>query len=394
MTNSLDMTSVQKLGGRLGRQSGSSLGATATRTSSVDAVSANLLSAWRACSTPETGATALNAPEGLLPPLRTFGGRQGRIIPVTSDTGRNVVGIVGVHRFAPLFGLTGALPALWSSEFGPLGSPVLAPSQAEAFLSALFDQNAVSTLFLPHQYLDSAQWLAIDAAARERGYFVAIADQWHRASLRPRQGAGFVSPLSRRHKKEHRRLFRRLQELGEVRFAVARDAAALSRARANFFALEASGWKGAAKTALVSTRERRDYVDAFLTGFEQQGGVVIDELLLDDKPIASLITLSADSHAVTWKIAFDQDFARFSPGTLLMNEVTARFLREAQFDLVDSLATPNHPMIDRLWSDRVHVGHALIAKSPMVGRLRVAELKAKQSTKTFLKQLIKRRVSR
>lgn len=364
------------------------------------------LAAWRDLHASSDSATALNTPEGLIPALSAFGGKSARVLPLagpafspapsspfTGPLTGPLTGLVGVHQVAPLRGMTGSLPALWSSAFGPLGAPLVRSGQETQFLQALFEETGAAAILLPDQYLDSDSWSRLAAAATEAGTHVRVIDHWQRAVLHARAPLPLASPMSGRHQKERRRLWRRLGEQGEVRLETARTTATLAAATARFLPLEARGWKGAARTALASTEARQSFVTQLLAGFEQQGGLTIDELRVDDRSIASVIMLTAERHAVTWKIAFDPDFAKFSPGLLLMSEVTNRLLDEARFDLVDSLATPNHPMIDRLWPDKARIGQVLLAKSSLMGTLRTAEFQAKTKAKAVVKQILRRQVT-
>ena len=55
--------------------------------------------------------------------------------------------------------------------------------------------------------------------------------------------------------------------------------------------------------------------------------------------------------AFSYKTAFDEDYARFSPGVLLQRENLALLERDG-IDWVDSCAAQDHPMIDHFWRER------------------------------------------
>jgi hypothetical protein len=55
--------------------------------------------------------------------------------------------------------------------------------------------------------------------------------------------------------------------------------------------------------------------------------------------------------AYSFKTAFDEDFARFSPGVLLQAE-NLTMLERPDIFWTDSCATPDHLMIDHLWRER------------------------------------------
>ena len=65
-----------------------------------------------------------------------------------------------------------------------------------------------------------------------------------------------------------------------------------------------------------------------------------------------------------WKIAYDEDYAYYSPGTQLLVQVTNDLLRDATLTHCNSLATPNHPLIDHVWSERLTIADRLIAVKP------------------------------
>ena len=52
--------------------------------------------------------------------------------------------------------------------------------------------------------------------------------------------------------------------------------------------------------------------------------------------------------AYSFKTAFDEDYARFSPGMLLQLENLA-LLERRDLQWTDSCAVEGHPMIERLW---------------------------------------------
>jgi hypothetical protein len=74
--------------------------------------------------------------------------------------------------------------------------------------------------------------------------------------------------------------------------------------------------------------------------------------------------LRSGQSAWCWKIAYDEAFARFSPGAQLLVQVTGHLLHDTGIAQVDSLATPNHPLIDHIWRERCTMSDRLIAVKP------------------------------
>ncbi len=151
-------------------------------------------------------------------------------------------------------------------------------------------------------------------------------------------------------RKELARLRARLEELGKVTCKRSCDAPADSWI-AEFLALEASGWKGRDGTAMGSTAATRSFfVDAIRAG-HHAGKVEMLRLSLDRRPIAMLVNFMTPPGSFSFKIAFDEAFARFSPGVLVQLENFANLDRD-DLEWMDSCAVEDHPMINSLWAER------------------------------------------
>jgi CelD/BcsL family acetyltransferase involved in cellulose biosynthesis len=160
-------------------------------------------------------------------------------------------------------------------------------------------------------------------------------------------------PLAGGHRKGLRRQLRRLEETGRVNFAVASDSETAAARLEEFFALELGGWKGKRGTALASSGATAAFAREAVLNLAASGNVRIHSLRLDDRPIAALISFIAGATAYTWKIAYDEAYARFSPGVQLMLEAPAQLFADPAVMRIDSCAEPDHTMIDRLWPDRL-----------------------------------------
>jgi hypothetical protein len=95
----------------------------------------------------------------------------------------------------------------------------------------------------------------------------------------------------------------------------------------------------------------------------------VHSLTLDGKVIACLIVFVEAGIAYTWKTAYDEAYAQFSPGTLLMIDVTEQHLDDPNIMATDSCAVPDHPVMSRLWSERKPVGTIVVGLTPQADRL-------------------------
>jgi CelD/BcsL family acetyltransferase involved in cellulose biosynthesis len=185
--------------------------------------------------------------------------------------------------------------------------------------------------------------------------------------------------LGQHQHKELRRHWRRLSETGAVLFSTAMEPAAIAGAIEDFLALEARGWKGTAVTATAHRQELRHFIRTAVSELAAEGKASIDRLLVDGRAIAVTIVLRSGSSAWFWKIAYDESFARFSPGVMLSVVLTDELVEDTTIARTDSCATANHPMIDHLWCERLALCDRLIAIRPQEPFSLVRRLEALRS---------------
>ena len=77
-----------------------------------------------------------------------------------------------------------------------------------------------------------------------------------------------------------------------------------------------------------------------------------------------MVTLRSGASAWCWKIAYDESFARFSPGVQLLLDVTHMLLDDPAVARADSCATADHPMIDHIWRERLALEDRLLCVGP------------------------------
>ena len=86
---------------------------------------------------------------------------------------------------------------------------------------------------------------------------------------------------------ELRRSGRRLSDTGALLFTTASEPAAVAASVEDFFALEASGWKGEAGTAAAHHEEVTSFIKMALPRLAEEGKVAVHRLLLDGRAIAA-----------------------------------------------------------------------------------------------------------
>jgi CelD/BcsL family acetyltransferase involved in cellulose biosynthesis len=153
-------------------------------------------------------------------------------------------------------------------------------------------------------------------------------------------------------RKEIRRLQKRLAELGTVEQRLLNDGADLPRWCGDFLALEASGWKGREGSALASRPDDIAFFRASCAAAFATGRLHFLRIDLDGRAIAMLVNFRHGDGAFSFKIAFDEEMGRFSPGVLIEIANLHAVQDDPAIGWMDSCAAADHPMIDSLWAER------------------------------------------
>lgn len=163
--------------------------------------------------------------------------------------------------------------------------------------------------------------------------------------------AYYEATVRKKKRKEIKRLQSRLAELGSVTTTRLADRDDLPGWIDTYLALERSGWKGRAGSALACEPHTAAFFRDALTGAFDAGKLELLRLDLDGKPLAMLVNFLTAPGSFSFKTAFDEAFARYSPGVLIQLENLA-ILDNPAITWMDSCAAADHPMIDSLWGER------------------------------------------
>ncbi len=270
------------------------------------------------------------------------------------------------------------LPVLtgWTHPYGPLGTPLVARDWSEPVIAAWLEHVASNAtlpniMLLPRMPVTGACAAALDRVIARRGGGTRDFGRHARALLAPGSDRAeyLQHSLGGRKRKELRRQRKRLADLGVVMSASTGEPPAVMRAVDDFLALEAGGWKGRAGTAARGTEDIRKFLQTAVTDLAGEGKARVARLFLDTRAIAAIIVLRSGATAWCWKIAYDEQFARFSPGVQLLLDVTQDLLDDESIARADSCADENHPMIDHVWRERLVLADRLIRLGPDGGAM-------------------------
>jgi hypothetical protein len=111
-------------------------------------------------------------------------------------------------------------------------------------------------------------------------------------------------------------------------------------------------------------------------------------ILFNGVAIASLFAIVENGQATLGKIAYDEAYSKYSPGVLIILDATADFFADPAIFLADSNAIPDHPMINRIWRDRIGIANVMVA-GHRTGALRFAATLTAEKLRLALRKQVK-----
>lgn len=366
-------------------------------TDAVNASHSTFISAWGDLARDTAEPNAFNESWYLLPALAQF-----------DPHGKTALFVLweGAAAQSPMLGL---MPISQEKQYGRwpihnvqnwlhpnafLGSPLVRKGYEEAFWRALLahlDDMPIRGLFfhLNGLPIGGPLQMALEQVAHQQLRRSALVHSTERAmlegSITPE--AYYETAMRSKKRKELRRQKNRLAEMGALHFTRSQGAAGLEQWTGEFLALERRGWKGANGSALDCADDTRALFKAALAGAAAQGRLELLDLRLDGAPLAMLVNFLCSPAGFSYKTAFDEDYARFSPGVLLQYE-NLSLLERSDIDYCDSCAVQGHPMIDSLWTGRRAIGRYSVAigstgrRALFAGLLRAELARGRQTAKT------------
>jgi CelD/BcsL family acetyltransferase involved in cellulose biosynthesis len=266
----------------------------------------------------------------------------------------------------------------WLHFHSFLGSPLIRAGYEQVFWAALLnklDTDPWASGFLHIQGLseDGPTHQGLVAAAGALGRPCDTVHRTERALL-----ASSLSPseyyertVRKKKRKELKRLSTRMSELGRVEFRTLERADELPAWCDAFLALERSGWKGKAGSALACAPSTEAFFREAVAGAFDAEKLDFLCLELEGRPIAMLVNLLAPPGSFSFKIAYDEEHSRFSPGVLIQIK-NLRILDRGGIAWMDSCAVEDHPMINSLWGERRGIVRVTV---PLSGFRRRAEFR-------------------
>lgn len=280
------------------------------------------------------------------------------VVLVYLDDGSSstLTGLAPFEKFGRFHGIPCRGLALWKHLHGPLATPLLHRDHARETLGAMLDWAAGQARIIDLDLIDAERSFGhvLTDVLNERRAVSSVEDQFNRAFLRPRETADAYIALSQgsRQRQEYRRQRRRLSEQGAFTSRVLGAKDSVEPWLEQFFRLEAAGWKGTEKTALATQPREQEFFRSIVTSAHAMGRLHMLGLFLGDQAVALKCNFLAGGGGFALKIAYDENYSKYSPGVLLELDNIEDVHRDNRIGWMDSCACANHPMIDRLWLER------------------------------------------
>jgi CelD/BcsL family acetyltransferase involved in cellulose biosynthesis len=326
--------------------------------------------AWEALADAAVEPNPFFRPDFLLPYLQHMERRKVAICAVRNNQDGAFIALAPVARRRLGLLMPGA--TVHAGEYGPLGTPLIAPGADSDTLALLLEtataQSGTGLVALPYLRTDGPVYdMLLDIGATSSWQVAREAISLRAGHATGQTGQEQYGLLGTRRRKEIARQLRRLSETGATDFQSLDAPDEVRAAFEAFLTLEARGWKGRRGTALACDPDRQTFARAFIDKMARTGRVRIDQLTIDDIPVAMMIMLRDGHRAWSWKVAYDEKLSRFSPGAQITRYAMRRDLEEPELAEADSLAIPDHPMITPLWRGQVPYTTVLLARGAFAG---------------------------
>lgn len=327
-------------------------------TAHARALSAGQRARWAELAEDAAEANAFYAPAMLCAALDHLA-RPGAVRLVEAYRGDLLIGLLPIAVSAGYGRLPLACATNWMHRHCFFGAPVLRRGhEAEAWGEFLAQLDAApwAPHFLYLTGLDAAgaNAAALEATCTAQGRARREIHRYDRALLRSDLDADayWETHVRAKKRKEIRRLQKRLAELGAITERRLTDRMELSTWCGDFLALERSGWKGREGSALACDPADAAFFRAACAAAFSEGRLHFLRIDLDGRAIAMLVNFIHGAGGFSFKIAFDEELGRFSPGVLIELANLHAVQGDRAIGWMDSCAAPGHPMIDSLWAER------------------------------------------
>lgn len=194
-----------------------------------------------------------------------------------------------------------------------------------------------------------------------------------------------VEALSGRTRKHVRRQRERLAGMGALEYSTLETTSDPKAWLREFLDLEATGWKGKANTAMASSATHRQFFMEATAAALERRQMFGAALRLDGRMIAGRIGFRSSEGSYLFKIAYDEQLAAFSPGTLLELHTIEHGLPEG-VEWTDSCTSPTNKAFRGLWLHSRIIEHLVVSPGRTSGDLAIGLVPLLRRIGTWMKR--------
>jgi hypothetical protein len=300
----------------------------------------------------------------LLPALRHLGkGKDLRVLLVFAESGGSrpplLCGIFPLERFRHYMSLPVPAWSFWRHNHCGLTTPLVRKEFARETIGAVFDWIQAES---PACHLLEVKYIAGEGPVHQllvdqfhaMGKLPFVLEWYTRAVFKPMDSAeSYLSAvLSGKHRKAFRRRAQLLSELGPLQYTVAGPDAKIQDWIETFLRIEASGWKGKEGSAMACREADRNFLVETVTAAFQSNHLLMAALTVSGKTIAQNCYFLAGRGSFHFKPAFDEEYARFSPGFHMECELIRYLHSRPEIEWMDSCTNADNELFNRLFRER------------------------------------------
>ncbi|HEV2668099.1 MAG TPA: GNAT family N-acetyltransferase, partial [Blastocatellia bacterium] len=270
---------------------------------------------------------------------------------------------------------------LWKHKFCYLCTPLIRAGYGREVIAAFFDWLAAGShgcSLMEFGFIagDGPFHQTLLDYFNEHSRLSCVTEIFTRALFRPASDADTYvrAALRRARRKEFERHERRLSEAGRVEYLSLEPGDDVAPWIEEFLRIEAVSWKGAGGRALACDEADREFFVRVANEAFRRGRLMMLALHLDGRPIAHKCNFLSGHGSFAFKIAFDEEYARYSPGVLLELENIRRLHAQSKVRWMDSCADMDRFMINHIWTDRRTIQTLVVGAGKPLGDLVVAAI--------------------
>ncbi|MGI9384948.1 MAG: GNAT family N-acetyltransferase [Methyloligellaceae bacterium] len=345
--------------------------------------------AWRSLAARALVPNSNYGPGVLLPTFRHFAADEpgAGCILVWQDHDR-LIGFLPCRRPRLRWGVPMPTLVNWALPHMALGVPLLDRDCAEEAFAAMLaearKQAGPAGVLILEEIDGAGPFRALlDKALAAGQHPSAVPFAFERAAFVPEQSFDVYQRLHYKSKtrQTYRRKRKKLAELGHLETVFLDRWEDIEHQLDAFLALEGSGWKRRSGTALICDPQWRAWHYDVVRNAARDGTCLFAALRLNGQMLAGAVVDWRETTAELGKIAYDESYARYSPGGLLTLDTLEwisqldyqeRVRRRPGLEMFDSAARPDNDTLYAQFKQRRPIEHRIIGLAPRMARWRFA----------------------